>query len=72
MSALEQIRVAIAAASTAKDPTMRIVYTATARALVTKLRTELEQVEGHVTAIEVEIGRTARDVTQLPKAQREP
>ena len=71
MTAIEQIRHALSAACDVDDPTMRAVYTATARALVSKLRAELEQLEGNVRAIEVEIGRRSRDVTQLSLAERE-
>ncbi len=68
---LEQIQHAISAACDVDDPTMRAVYTSTARALVSKLRGELDRLEGHVRAIEVEIGRRSRDVTQLSLSERE-
>jgi hypothetical protein len=71
MTTLEQIRHALSAASAVDDPTMRAVYTATARALVTRLRADLELLEGHVRAVEVELGRCSRDVTQLSLAESE-
>lgn len=68
---IEHVRQSVAAASTAKDPTMRVLYLAGARAVLNELRAELAQVETNVSAIEVEVGRTSRDVTQLSPAELE-
>jgi hypothetical protein len=56
---LDQIRAALAAASRSKDPAMAALYTAAARVVVERLRSDLDSIDALIRAREAELLRTA-------------